>query len=83
MIIIDFHIILKIYVAWEPLPAFRKLVLEVLSFQGTWELVGNFPNPMRIIPYGWELARNFYPLKSETLGLFLKGFLHRELPHIP
>ena len=53
-------------VAWEPLLDFRKLVLKVLTFQGTLELVGNFPNPMGTVPDGWELIGNFYPLKLGT-----------------
>ena len=54
------------YVALEPLSDLRKLVPEVLTFQGTLELVGNFPNPMGTVPDGWELIGNFYPLKSGT-----------------
>ena len=58
------------HVAWEPLLAFRKLVPEVSTFQGTWELVGNFPNLARTVLNGWELIGNFYPLKSGTWGFF-------------
>ena len=74
--------ILKIYVAREPFPTFRKLVPEVPTFQGTLELVGNFPNPTETVPDGWELIGNFYPLKSGTWGLLFARFLHWELPRI-
>lgn len=53
--------LVRYYVARESLPTFRKLVSGVPTFQGTWELVGNFPNPAETVPDG-----NFYPLKSET-----------------
>ena len=47
-----------------------------MTFQGTWELVGNVPNPVGIVTDGWELTRNFYPLKPGAWGHFLAGFLH-------
>ena len=70
------------YVAQEPFSAFRKFIPKVSMFQGTWELVGNFPNLAGIIQYGWELIGNFYPLKLGTWELYLACFLHWELPHI-
>ena len=67
------------YVAPESFLAFRKLVL---SFEGTWVLVGNFLNLVGTVLNGWELIGNFYPLKSGTWGLLFAHFLHWELPCI-
>ena len=74
--------IVIIYVAREPLSAFRKLDSKVLTFQGTLELVGNFLNSMGTVLDGWELFGNFYPLKSGTWGLLFARFLHWEIPCI-
>ena len=73
---------LKSYVTWESFLFFRKLISEVLMFQGTLELVGNFLNPIRTVLDGRKLIGNFYPLKSGTWGLIFAHFVHWELPRI-
>ena len=74
--------IIIIYVAQEPLSAFRKLDSKVLTFQGTLELVGNFLNSMGTVLDGWELIGNSYHLNSRTWELLFARFLNWELPRI-